>query len=51
MGYPEDHPREIAVVRNGRTIAVMNFMHDGQELDSYDGGICEGEAVLPPGVE
>jgi hypothetical protein len=51
VGYPEDPLREIAVVRDGRTIAVMSFMHVGGELDSYDGGICEGEPILPPGIE
>ncbi len=46
-GYPERPGYQIAVERDGRTIAVMWFYRDGAGVDSDDGGICEGEAVLP----
>lgn len=50
-GYPEQPGEHIAVVRDGRTIALMLFFHGRDGIESYDGGICEGEAVLPPGIE
>lgn len=50
-GYPEGGDDHIAVVRGGRTIAVMLFFHGQDGIESYDGGICKSEAVLPPGIE
>lgn len=49
-GYPERPGKHIAVTRDGRTIAVMLFFHGQHGIESYDGGICEGEAVLPVGL-
>jgi hypothetical protein len=46
-GYPERPGHEIAVERDGCTIAIMWFYRDGDTVDSDDGEICEGEAVLP----
>jgi hypothetical protein len=46
-GYPERPGEHIAVERDDRTIGIMLFHRDGDTVDSGDGGICEGEAVLP----
>jgi hypothetical protein len=51
VGYPDRPDDHIAVVRDGRTIAAMLFFHGQDGIESYAGGVCASEAVLPPGIE